>query len=47
MILRDGVFKELRSDDIVVGDILFIREGEMFPSDVILLASSNEGICFI
>ena len=31
----------------VVGDILLIREGECFPADLILLASSNEGVCFI
>jgi magnesium-transporting ATPase (P-type) len=29
MILREGVFKELRSDDIVVGDIVLSREGEV------------------
>lgn len=48
MILRDGVFNEMRSDQIVVGDILFIREGEIFPADLILLASSSpEGVAFI
>jgi phospholipid-transporting ATPase len=30
-----------------VGDIVQIREGEIFPADLILLASSNEGVCFI
>lgn len=45
--LRDGVFKELRSDEIVVGDIVFMKEGDTFPADLILLASSNDGVCFI
>lgn len=31
-----------------MGDILFIREGEQFPADLILLASSSpEGVAFI
>jgi phospholipid-transporting ATPase len=45
--LRNGVFEELRSDQIVSGDIVLMREGEVFPADLILLASSNDGICFI
>lgn len=47
MILRDGIFNDMRSDEIVVGDLLLIREGEIFPADMILLTSSNDGICFI
>ena len=47
LILRDGVFKECRSDEVAVGDMLIIREGETFPCDLVLLASSNEGVCFI
>jgi len=30
-----------------VGDILFIEEETIFPADVILLGSSNRGVCFI
>jgi len=45
--LRDGVFKELRSDDIVVGDLLMMKENEIFPADLMLLTSSNDGICYI
>jgi phospholipid-transporting ATPase len=45
--LRDGEFKELRSDQIVVGDLVLIREGDIFPADLILLASSDKGNCAI
>lgn len=45
--LRDGDFKALRSDQIVVGDLVSIRESEVFPADLILLASSNQGFCHI
>jgi P-type E1-E2 ATPase len=45
--LRDGLFKEIRSDQVVVGDLVVIREGDMFPADLIVLATSNEGVCFI
>jgi magnesium-transporting ATPase (P-type) len=48
MILRDGIFNELRSDEVVVGDLLLVREGEKFPADLILLASSSpSGTCHI
>ena len=47
MTLRDGKFKEIRSDQVLAGDLCFIREGEIFPSDLILLTSSNNGICYI
>ena len=47
MVMRDGCFKEIRSDDMVVGDFVLIREGEMFPADIIVLAASNNGLCYI
>jgi len=47
MVLRDGTFKELRSDEIVVGDFVLMREGEIFPADIIVLAASNNGLCYI
>jgi len=37
----------MRSDEIVVGDIVLMREGEIFPADIILLASSNNGLSYI
>ena len=37
----------MRSDEIVVGDIIITREGEVFPADLILIASNNEGLAYI
>lgn len=45
--LRDGDYHMIRSDEIQVGNTLLIKEGEVFPCDIILLASSNQGICYI
>ncbi|CAO3630548.1 unnamed protein product [Cunninghamella blakesleeana] len=44
-----GYFGPLLSQDVKVGDILLLRNGESCPSDCILLASSDEenGICFV
>lgn len=48
LVLRDGIFVEMRSDQMVVGDLILIREGEIFPADLIILASSSPlGFCFI
>jgi magnesium-transporting ATPase (P-type) len=48
MLIRDGDWRELRSDEIVVGDLVLIDEDDMFAADLILLSASNEGdTCFI
>lgn len=40
-------FKEIKSADIKVGDVLKITDGMAFPCDLVLLASSADGNCFI
>lgn len=40
-------FSEIQSKDIKVGDILLVEEGETFPSDMVLLKSSNGLNAFI
>ena len=46
--LRNHAFEEIRADEVQVGDILLIEDGQTFPADLILISSSNpEGICFI
>lgn len=40
-------FQEVRSADIKVGDLLKITDGMAFPCDLVLLASSADGNCFI
>ncbi|CAO3632171.1 unnamed protein product [Cunninghamella echinulata] len=44
-----GYFGPLLSQDVRVGDILLLRNGESCPADCILLSSSDEenGICFV
>jgi len=46
-VLKKG-WQKIRSDDIQVGDILMIEQGETFPADLILLSTSSiDGICYI
>lgn len=40
-VLKHGQFREVKSADIKVGDILLMSQGEIFPADLILLSSSN------
>lgn len=40
---RDNKFQTVPWSEVVVGDIVMVEEGEMFPADLILLASSIEG----
>jgi magnesium-transporting ATPase (P-type) len=47
MIDETGVEIEVRTADIYAGDIVKIREGEMFPADLVLISSSNKGQCYI
>ncbi|TNV86611.1 hypothetical protein FGO68_gene4748 [Halteria grandinella] len=46
-ISEDGEVKECYSSDILVGDIVWVGEDQMFSSDLMLIESSNEGMCFI
>ncbi|XP_050716966.1 phospholipid-transporting ATPase IF-like [Eriocheir sinensis] len=40
-VLRDGEVKEVRNQDIVVGDVVKVEDEEGFPCDLLLLLSSN------
>ena len=40
---EDGTRKQIKSEEIKVGNILLIKEDEEFPSDVILIDSSSKG----
>jgi P-type E1-E2 ATPase len=47
-VYKNGVFAQIRSDAIEVGDIVLIKANEEFPADLILMSSSNpDGSCFI
>lgn len=46
-VLKNG-WKQTRSDEIRVGDIVMIDQGETFPADLVLLSTSSiDGICYI
>ncbi|XP_014664546.1 PREDICTED: probable phospholipid-transporting ATPase IF isoform X3 [Priapulus caudatus] len=47
-IARDGKLVEVRSQDITVGDLVYVTNNEGFPCDLVMLSSSDEeGQCYI
>lgn len=40
---RDGKFVDVPWSEVVIGDVVMVEEGDMFPADLILLASSIQG----
>lgn len=40
-VLRDGKVVELSSEDITVGDIIILREGDVIPADVRFIETNN------
>lgn len=40
-VVRDGVKKKIKAEDIVPGDLIIIETGDIIPADMRLLASSN------
>lgn len=47
-VIRDGRYTQVRSDQLVVGDLVKVTEDETFAADLIVLSSSHEGgFCFI
>jgi phospholipid-transporting ATPase len=42
-VIRGGKFFEVSWSEVVVGDIVLTEAEEMFPADLILIASSEEG----
>ncbi|HEY6884965.1 MAG TPA: HAD-IC family P-type ATPase, partial [Nitrososphaeraceae archaeon] len=41
MVLRDGIVREIPSEDIVPGDIILIKSGDSVPADSIILESKD------
>jgi magnesium-transporting ATPase (P-type) len=47
-VIRNSQLMKVVSKDIQVGDIVWVRKGEVFPADLILLSSSfTDGTCFV
>lgn len=48
LILREGSFQQCSWKDVVVGDILLVKEGDAFCADLILVSTSEpHGVCFV
>ncbi len=46
--IRDGKLEIVPSQDIAVGEIVYVASGQHFPADFVLLSSSNDdGICYV
>ena len=47
-VVRNGREQSIRSDELCVGDLMYIKQDEVFAADLILLGSSlPEGHCYI
>eukprot|EP01132_Coremiostelium_polycephalum_P003773 gene3773-4697_t len=47
-LVKEGVLTSVSCQDIRVGDIIRLTNGQHFPADLVLLSSSNEeGICYV
>jgi magnesium-transporting ATPase (P-type) len=46
-LVADGEEKIIATSKVYAGDIIKIKEGETFPADLVLLSSSNKGVCHI
>lgn len=40
-VFRDGAPREIKADDLAVGDIVFLREGDRVPADLRLIETAN------
>lgn len=45
-VVRDGKLDQVKWKDLVVGDIVRVKDKKYFPADLLLLSSSDEGVCF-
>jgi P-type E1-E2 ATPase len=47
-VLRGKKWEQVTASEVVVGDIVKVKNEETFPADLILIASSSlEGVCYI
>ncbi|KAK6645447.1 hypothetical protein RUM43_001724 [Polyplax serrata] len=47
-VLRDGSWTDVKWTNVVVGDIVKVRNNQFFPADLVLLSSSEpQAICFV
>ena len=47
-IFKNGSFIDSRSQDIVVGEIVLVKENQSLPADLVLISTSREdGSCYL
>ena len=47
-VFRDNKWQEVKSQDLLIGEIIIVKEDKSFPADLILIDTSlDEGICYI
>jgi phospholipid-transporting ATPase len=39
--LVNGKYKNVKAEEVKVGDVILVHSGETFPADLVMLASSN------
>lgn len=48
LVFRNDCWKEIKSGDVMIGELVLVEEEKAFPSDLILLDSNlNDGLCYI
>ena len=46
--MKEGRYKNIKAADVHIGDLIFVENGETFPADLIMLASSSsDGTCYV
>ncbi|XP_078156330.1 phospholipid-transporting ATPase 2-like [Carex rostrata] len=47
-VVKDGILKQIKAQEIRVGDIVWLQENNEVPCDLVLLGTSNpQGICYV
>ena len=47
-VYRDKIWKEVPSSTLEMGELVFVRQNELFPADLVIIDSSlPEGICYV
>ena len=48
IVYRDKIWKEVPSSSLEIGELVFVKQNELFPADLVIIDSSlPEGICYV
>ncbi len=46
-VIRNGTIKEILAEDVMVGDIIYLRDNDKIPCDTVVLSTSqDQGQCY-